>query len=128
MKKSPYGKYEAIKLYARQLRKEQTQAEKNFWSIVRRRQILGKRFLRQFAFEYDFNGRTHFFIVDFYCSEAKLVVEIEGGIHEKQQEYDTLRSEILKSQGLKFLRFKNDATKNPSYIIEKLIEFFRETI
>jgi len=52
MKKSPYGKYEAIKLYARQLRKEQTQAEKIFWSIVRRRQILGKRFLKQFVFEY----------------------------------------------------------------------------
>jgi very-short-patch-repair endonuclease len=70
------------------LRKQQTSGELAFWEIVRRKQILGKRFLRQYVLEYQHEGNKHFFIVDFYCAEEGLVVEVNGGIHEKQVESD----------------------------------------
>ena len=46
-------------------------------------------------------------MTDFYCASRKLVVEIDGGIHEKQKDYDLLRSEILEAKGLKVVRLSN---------------------
>jgi very-short-patch-repair endonuclease len=121
-----YKKYEAAKLYARELRKDSTPAEAMFWDIVKRKQFHGKRFLRQFPLEYERNGRTHFFIVDFYCAEAKLVVEIDGSVHDNQLEYDALRTEVLNSKGISVIRFTNDEASDREYIIEKLKELSYE--
>jgi len=75
----------------------------------RRRQFMGYKFLRQHPVFYEYYGKRKFFIADFYCHELKLVVEIDGGIHEKQKDYDRLRSEILESQkGLRVIRFNNE--------------------
>ena len=49
----------------------------------------------------------HRFIVDFYCHEARLVIEVDGAIHEYTQEEDALRQEFLESLGLRVLRFTN---------------------
>ena len=50
-----------------------------------------------------------FFIADFYCSQLKLIIEIDGGVHETQKNYDKIRTEILDLQKkIKVIRFKND--------------------
>ncbi|MEA2095828.1 MAG: endonuclease domain-containing protein [Candidatus Cloacimonadota bacterium] len=92
---------------ARDLRKRSTVAEDAFWQIVRNRRFLDLKFKRQFPIEFDYEDRKRFFIADFYCHEKKLVVEIDGGIHESQKEYDELRDEIMNILGLKIIRFSN---------------------
>ena len=74
---------------ARDLRKNQTESERIFWNLVRRKQCSGKKFYRQYPliFEHEKEGRYRFFIADFYCRELKLVVEIDGGVHETQKDY-----------------------------------------
>jgi very-short-patch-repair endonuclease len=93
----------------RRLRRNQTDAEKEVWSLVRNRQIKGLKFLRQHPFIYqkDLSG-FRYFIVDFYCAEKKLVIELDGKIHIDQEEYDRNRDEILQTLGLKIIRFKNN--------------------
>jgi len=87
---------------ARDLRKKQTEAEKILWSILRGRRFKNFKFRRQHPF-----GR---FIADFYCHKEKLIIEIDGPIHNSrnQKEYDILRTKIINQCGLKVLRFKNE--------------------
>ena len=92
---------------ARDLRKRNTVAEDAFWQMVRNRKFLGFKFKRQFPIKFDYGDRKRFFIADFYCHEKKLVVEIDGGIHESQKEYDKLRDEIIRILGLQIIRFRN---------------------
>ena len=77
---------------ARELRQRETKAEKVLWYNIRDRKINGLKFRRQHALD--------IFIADFYCHEIKLVVEIDGSIHDlkENQEYDIGRSEELNSQ------------------------------
>jgi very-short-patch-repair endonuclease len=96
------------RLTARELRKKQTKAEELFWQKVRNRKLLGLRFLRQRSLYYHYYGKLRYFISDFYCHQLKLVVEIDGGIHELQEEYDQKRSEILECKNYHVLRFKNE--------------------
>ncbi|MFC2088853.1 endonuclease domain-containing protein [Calditrichota bacterium] len=94
--------------FSRELRKNMTDAEKVFWNKVRNKQFMGYKFLRQHPLYYEYHGRTKFFIADFYCKELMLVVEIDGGIHEQQKDYDMIRSEILERQkNLSIIRFSN---------------------
>ncbi|MDO9578366.1 MAG: endonuclease domain-containing protein [Candidatus Cloacimonadales bacterium] len=92
---------------ARDLRKRSTNAENAFWQMVRSRKFLGLKFKRQCPIEFDYDGQKRFFIADFYCHEKKLVIEIDGGIHDSQKEYDTIRDEIMDVLGLKVIRIKN---------------------
>jgi len=92
---------------ARDLRKRSTVGEDAFWQIVRNRRFLSLKFKRQFPIEFNYENRKRFFIADFYCHEKELVVEIDGGIHESQKEYDELRDNIMKILGLKIIRFSN---------------------
>jgi very-short-patch-repair endonuclease len=94
---------------SRDLRKKQTEAEQIFWKAVRRKQFMGYKFLRQHPLFYKYYGKEKFFIADFYCRELGLVVEIDGGVHREQENYDQIRSEILETQkDLKIVRFKNE--------------------
>lgn len=88
-----------LKYRRRRLRKNQTEAEKVFWSHVRNRQFHGMRFLRQYSI-----GP---YILDFYCPEIKTAIELDGGQHNNPKEklYDAVRSEYLKAQGINVLRF-----------------------
>jgi len=89
-----------LKLLARQMRHAPTPAEDKLWQRLRNRQLHGFKFRRQHAIER--------FIVDFYCAEARLIVEVEGAIHQYTQEEDAIRQEFLESLGLRVLRFTND--------------------
>ena len=70
---------------ARELRKNSTPAEKLLWAELRNRKLNGVKFFRQHPLIYEEDrGRLHFFIPDFYSAEQKLVIELDGKIHEKK--------------------------------------------
>ena len=83
---------------AKSLRKNMTGAEKMLWERLRKKQ-LGVRFKPQHPI-----GR---FIADFYCHQAKLVIEIDGEIHDGQKEYDIGRTSEMEDYGMRVLGFKN---------------------
>lgn len=94
---------------SRDLRKNQTHTELIFWNNVKNKKFMGLKFLRQHPLFYQYYGQKKFFIADFYCGELRLVVEIEGGIHEQQADYDKIRTEIIEAQNeYKVVRFKNE--------------------
>lgn len=95
------------------MRKNPTPAERQFWEKVRGRQFLKKKFYRQYIIQHsDILGKKSFFIADFFCNEASLIVEIDGKIHEKQLDYDRIREEILLEMGYITIRFTNDEVFN----------------
>jgi len=99
---------------ARELRREMTPAEKLLWQEVRAKK-LGVRFRRQQIIA----G----FIVDFYCHRAALVVEVDGDIHDLQQEEDARREKVLIEMGLRIFRFRNDEIlSNLPVVVHKLRE------
>ncbi len=87
---------------ARELRNNLTEAENILWQELRNRKLDGFKFRRQHQID--------IFIVDFYCHKKKLVIELDGGIHnvEDIEEYDIARSEELKIFGIKVIRFNNE--------------------
>ncbi len=86
--------------FARRLRREATREERVVWEVLRDRRFMGLKFRRQHVIE----G----FVVDFYCHEMRLAVEIDGKIHEKQKEYDERRQGIIEDTGIRFVRVKNE--------------------
>ena len=110
---------ESMREAVRLLRKRQTESERIFWECVRNRK-LGVKFLRQFAIPFTYEGKKRYFVADFYCSEKKLVVEIDGGIHKEQEEYDRLRSYIINQLGIKVIRFRNEELKDMESVIMHL--------
>ena len=84
---------------SRELRRDMTPAEKTLWQELRAN-WLGVHFRRQQIIA----G----FIVDFYCHKATLVIEVDGGIHDLQQEADALREKVLREMGLTIVRFRNE--------------------
>ena len=95
------------KARCRELRKTQTKAEVIFWNKVRNRQFRGLKFYRQYPLFFDLLGKETFYIADFYCHEKRLVVELDGGIHEKQKKQDKLRDDVIDYLGLKVVRIAN---------------------
>jgi very-short-patch-repair endonuclease len=89
---------------ARILRKRMTNCELLLWEKLRSRQILGLRFRSQHPID--------FFIADFYCHKARLVIEIDGEIHKEQIEYDNGREAEIEKYNLKVIRFSNDEIIN----------------
>jgi very-short-patch-repair endonuclease len=100
--------------YAREMRHPQTPAEATVWRCTRN-QALGYKFRRQHPIER--------FILDFYCAELKLCIEIDGNSHfeEDQQEYDAARTEYLQLIGRKVIRFTNDTVRfNINAVIQEI--------
>ena len=98
-----------VTVLCRQLRNNQTPAEKLLWNEIRRRNIGGEKFLRQFPiFIVQGIGRKAFYIADFYCAKHKLVIEVDGPIHLLKKEYDNNRDIVMKEWGFNILRFTND--------------------
>jgi len=118
------NEYLAIQI-ARELRKNQTPSELIFWEKVRNRRFKDYKFLRQHPIFYRYANKDKFFIADFYCRELNLVIEIDGGIHESQELYDQIRSEILLDQrDLRIIRFKNDEILNDiNNVFRRLSDF-----
>ncbi|MFK7779750.1 MAG: endonuclease domain-containing protein [Candidatus Gracilibacteria bacterium] len=104
-----------IKEAARNLRKNQTISEKILWKELRYDK-LGFRFLRQKpVYVYtENNGQDRFVIPDFYCDESKIIIEVDGNIHECKSvlELDKYKEKLLNSLGIKVLRVGNDEVLN----------------
>jgi very-short-patch-repair endonuclease len=98
---------------AKKMRREMTYAEKCFWNGVRSRKMHGLKFRRQQVIE----G----IIADFYCNELRLIVEIDGGIHETQKDYDKLRDWIISRNDITVLRFSNEEVVKQFDIVAKRI-------
>lgn len=100
---------------AKSMRRRMTLAERGFWNMVRNEKVLGLHFRRQQV--------IHGFIADFFCNDLNLVVEIDGGIHEQQKDYDKLRTKIINQYGIKVIRFTNEEIINKSdWVLQKLKE------
>jgi very-short-patch-repair endonuclease len=104
-----------LKERSRELRRLQTVAEKHAWYLLRDRRTLGLKFRRRVP--------IGDFIVDFYCDELKLVIEIDGDVHEREviARRDEVRDEKLKRLGCTILRFHNSLIiNNPEVLIESI--------
>jgi len=102
-------RHKSITEIARSLRQNLTEPEKLLWKELRNRKLAGHKFLRQHPlFYFTLHKRTYLFIADFYCAEKKLVIELDGKIHDYTKEYDSNRDFVLSERGLKVLRFKNE--------------------
>jgi very-short-patch-repair endonuclease len=102
--------------FARVMRHQPTDAEKRVWSRLRNRQLGGYKFRRQVPIA----G----FIVDFYCTETKLAIELDGGQHLEQGaiDYDRRRLERISSLGIRTLRFSDvDALKNTDAVLNAIL-------
>jgi len=89
-------------LLAKKLRGRMTQAEILMWDTLKNKQFKGYKFRRQHP--------VHQFIVDFYCHELKLIIEIDGKYHEseEQKNQDLNRTEMIEFQGISEIRFTNE--------------------
>ena len=97
----------------RELRKKQTPAEELLWQNLRNRNFNKLKFLRQHPIcVQSLFGKNLYYIPDFYCHKAKLVIEADGPIHLFKKEYDKNRDEVLAGLGLTILRFTNDEVLN----------------
>jgi very-short-patch-repair endonuclease len=99
--------------FCKELRKHETEAERMLWNHLRDRRLFDKKFLRQhpICVESGF-GKTLYYIPDFYCSKARLVIEADGPIHLYKKEYDKNRDAVLRALNLRILRFDNDEILN----------------
>ncbi|WP_242026155.1 DUF559 domain-containing protein [Limnothrix sp. FACHB-881] len=88
---------------ARQFRKEPTASEAILWQALRGRKLDGRKFKRQ--------QPIGAFIVDFFCAQERLVVEVDGGVHQNQQEADQQRQQLLESLGLRFVRVSSNSVE-----------------
>ena len=85
--------------YARHLRQNMTDTEQRLWQYLRRKQVQGLRFRRQFIITP--------YIVDFACLNAKVIIKCDGGQHQQNHHYNRQRDSYLQSQGFQVLRFWN---------------------
>ena len=87
---------------AQLLRRNETKAEKLLWEKLRNNQLGGLKFRRQHP--------VNIYIADFYCHKFKLIIELDGDYHnqEEQKQKDEVRTEVLRLNGLKIIRFKNE--------------------
>jgi very-short-patch-repair endonuclease len=97
-----YGASASVFRNAKKLRNTMTPAEKKLWNILSNKKLMGFRFKNQHP--------VSKFIVDFYCHKAKLVIEIDGNIHDtpEQSDYDIGRTYEIESFGLQLIRFTNN--------------------
>jgi very-short-patch-repair endonuclease len=106
---------------ARILRKNMTNSEKLLWEKLKGKQVCGLRFRRQHPID--------IFIADFYCHEARVVIEIDGEIHNLQEEYDDGRSAEMERFDIKVIRFTNEEVEyNIEMVINKIKEIVNERI
>lgn len=104
--------------FARILRQDQTTVEERVWELLRNNRFLGLKFRRQHVIE----G----FVVDFYCHELKLAIELDGAVHNRKMNkaYDDYRQTELEAEGLSFIRITNEEFENDPEILFRKIEQF----
>jgi very-short-patch-repair endonuclease len=102
-----------IQARAKELRFNQTAAERLLWNHLRNRQVNNLKFRRQHPIGH--------YIADFYCAEAKTIIEIDGDTHFDRVEYDQKRTFWLEEQGFSVMRFTNDQVLNSTDEVLRLI-------
>ena len=104
---------------ASELRQRSTPSEAVLWQALRNRRLAGRKFRRQ--------EPIGVYVVDFFCSEERLIIEIDGGIHEQQKEADSVRQELIETVGLRFLRFSaNEVETNLPAVLHEIRAAFSE--
>jgi very-short-patch-repair endonuclease len=101
--------------FARLLRQTATSSENYLWQLLRGRMCSGKKFRRQHP--------LGIYTADFYCAEAKLVIEIDGSPHQKPEgkQHDAARDAWIRSQGIEVLRFGGWQVENETrQVLEKI--------
>jgi very-short-patch-repair endonuclease len=104
-----------LKTLRKRLRNRSTSAEAELWRFLKNRQIEGRKFRRQHSIEN--------YIVDFYCSSDKLIVELDGNPHGEyaQIQKDEKRDQFFEKKGYTILRFENRFVfQEPDYVIETI--------
>jgi len=101
---------------SRKNRNNLTEAEEKIWIEVLMKRKTGYKFLRQ--------KPINRFILDFYCSELNLAIEIDGNSHNKKKYYDEARDLFLKQVGIKTIRFTNDEVLNNIENVKRMIMNF----
>ena len=107
-----------LKELAKKLRKDSTLVEILLWNELRARKMKGYQFMRQKPI-----GN---YVVDFFCSKLKLVIEIDGSSHNDKLKKDRIRQERLGALGLKVLRFQDFTVKKDTRSLLRAIELFIE--
>ncbi len=109
-----------LKTFRKELRNNATKAETKLWQALKRSQLDNRKFRRQHSIEN--------YIVDFYCPSEKLIVEIDGKVHDNSvnNDYDYKRTKELEKLGFKVIRFSNDDVfKNLDLILEAIKQEFK---
>jgi very-short-patch-repair endonuclease len=109
----PFNK--ALQDFARELRRNMTDAERRVWAGIRKKQLKGYQFYRQ--------KNIGNYIVDFYCPAGKLIVEVDGGQHYSREGMwkDTVRDAYMVGLGLTVLRFTDrEALENTDKVLEEI--------
>ncbi len=102
--------------YGSQLRQSQTEAEKGFRTLIRNKKINGLQFRRQHPLGY--------YMADFYCHEKRLVIELDGEIHDtnEQAKRDNERTILMNRSNITVIRFRNEEVLNDSKLVIKKIK------
>ena len=114
-----YGASPILFEFAKKLRNNPTETESFLWDFLSKNEFSSIRFKRQHPVLY--------FIADFYCHKAKLIIEIDGGYHQisEQYQYDVNRDAELEKLGLKTIRFTNEQVL---FETEKVLQEIRTEI
>jgi very-short-patch-repair endonuclease len=119
--------FKKIKKHAQELRNNMTESEKILWQELKGKKLSGYRFLKQHPILYKGDLiRLNYFIADFFCFEKKIIIELDGPIHEETEEYDQFRDSELKELGFNVLRIKNKDLKNITEVRRKILSFITE--
>ena len=113
-----YNKKE-LEAYRKQLRRKLTPAEAYLWTFLKAKKLDGKKFVKQHSI-----GN---YIVDFYLASDKLIIELDGAVHDNPlaQEYDQNRTKFLNSMGFKVIRFENKrVSDNLEIVLDEIREQF----
>ena len=106
----------------RALRQSLPRAEALLWARLRRNQLAGLKFRRQYSVER--------YVIDFYCAELKLAIELDGDSHgtNDAQQYDAMRQAIIEAYGIRFLRFwNNEILRNTAGVLQRIIEAIEQS-
>ena len=114
-----FGARKEIFEYAKELRKSPTEAEIVLWEVLRSRRCCGLKFRGQHPIKV--------FILDFYCHEFLLGIEVDGSIHDNEEakEYDKNRTAELEDLGISLLRFKNEEVLTD---LSKVVDVIRNKV
>ena len=112
----------SIKETVRHLRRKSTQAERVLWQELRNRKMDGLKWRRQYPLMVNDGDTDWTFVADFFCASEKLVIEIDGAVHDDQHDYDNARTAAIKVLGLRVMRFtNNDIMQDTRRVIDRIL-------